>query len=92
MSEENTPSTTQIPKNENWKTILTIVFLVVLWPIGLILTWFLAPWKRKVKIIITVALFAVLFISLMAMERIATTIDPESIIEFLERFRQAPQQ
>ena len=86
------PSTVQAPKNENWKTILTIVFLIVFWPIGLILTWFLAPWKRKVKIIITVALFAVLFVFLIAMSMIATMVDPESIIELLERFRQAPQQ
>jgi len=85
------PSTVQAPKNENWKTILTIVFLIVLWPIGLILTWFLAPWKRKVKIIITVALFAALLISLIVMATIATKVDPESIIELLESFRRAPQ-
>lgn len=43
-------------KKENRKKVLTIIFLLFFWPVGLILTWFLSPWSRKVKIIITVSI------------------------------------
>lgn len=68
MSEETTPITSPDKKSspkkkKNWKTIITIIFLALpgFWPIGLILTWVLAPWRRKIKLIITV-IIAVLFI------------------------------
>jgi len=40
------------------KNILTIIFLVLILPVGLILMWTLATWSKKAKIIITVVLLA----------------------------------
>jgi len=58
MREEIKPTALQ---KRNWKSVLTVILLIVFWPLGLMLTWLLAPWRRKTKIIITV-IFAVLFI------------------------------
>ena len=57
MPEENTstiPPVPPSPKKQTWKTVLTIVFLILFWPVGIILTWTLAPWRKKAKIIVTI--------------------------------------
>jgi len=75
MSEKNTPIAPlgrQITQNQDpekkgiWKTVLTIIFLVLFWPLGLILTWFLAPWTRKTKIIITLVMLVVILVLFIA--------------------------
>jgi|GEM_PF-2523183 len=73
MPEENTSIPSPVPplpqapapqKGKTWKTVLTIVFLVLFWPIGLILIWTIAPWRRKIKIIVTLAFVAVTLVLL----------------------------
>jgi type II secretory pathway pseudopilin PulG len=48
------------PQGGTWKNVLTIVFLILLLPVGLILMWTIANWSKKAKIIITVVLLAAL--------------------------------
>lgn len=45
------------PPSKEWtgKETLSVVFLVLFLPVGLILMWAIANWSKKVKIIITVA-------------------------------------
>ena len=68
MPEENKqdPSLNQPSpqKKSDWRTVLTVIFLVLPFflPIGLILVWFLAPWRRKIKLIITLVIVGLLII------------------------------
>jgi len=39
-----------------WKNIITIIFLILVLPIGLILMWLLATWSKRTKIILTLVL------------------------------------
>ena len=48
------------PKGKTWKNVLTIIFLILLLPVGLILMWTIANWSKKAKIIITVVLLVAL--------------------------------
>jgi len=73
MLEGITPSTSSAPlppeaptpeKRETWRTVLTIIFLFIMPLVGLILTWVLAPWRRRVKIIVT-AIFAIPLIGIL---------------------------
>jgi type II secretory pathway pseudopilin PulG len=59
----STPSSTLPPpppalprKEEEWKNILTIIFLVLIPLVGIILMWVLATWSKKTKIIVTAIL------------------------------------
>lgn len=41
-------------KDESWRSILTILALILMPVIGIILTWLISGWSKKVKITITV--------------------------------------
>lgn len=59
MAEENKQINSSIPqKKAKWKSIITVICFVMpgLFPLGLILMWTIAPWEKKTKITITVAL------------------------------------
>lgn len=53
------PSTLPEKKEEEWKNVLSIVFLVAFPILGLILTWLLATWTKKTKSIITVVFIGI---------------------------------
>jgi antibiotic biosynthesis monooxygenase (ABM) superfamily enzyme len=81
-----------IPKKEkNWKSILTIISLVIFWPIGLILVWFLAPWRRKIKIIVTLIIIVLPIVSLILIVIIVLTVTGgswEGLSDFQSWFEQ----
>ncbi|RLC34647.1 MAG: hypothetical protein DRZ76_02335 [Candidatus Nealsonbacteria bacterium] len=52
------PAPSPQPKGGSWKNVLTIVFLILFLPVGLILMWTIANWSKKAKIIVTVVLLA----------------------------------
>ena len=68
MNQEPIKTSSNLPlqeqKKEEWKNILTIIFLALFPLVGLILMWLLASWSKKTKIIITAILGAIIIISI----------------------------
>ena len=58
MDQESTNIPQNLPpqKEEQWKDIISIIFLIVLPFIGLILMWLLASWSKKTKVVITLVI------------------------------------
>ena len=50
------PQDLSLQKEEQWKDIISIVFLIVFPFIGLILMWLLASWSKKTKVVITLVI------------------------------------
>jgi len=46
----------------NTKTIITVLFLIFLYPIGVVVMWFWTRWRAWVKILITLPIFLFLFL------------------------------
>lgn len=58
----------QIIDNNNVKKghpVLTIILLIFLWPIGLIVMWITGTFKKKVRIIVTVAFVALFIVAIL---------------------------
>ena len=64
MNQESIKMPQDLPsqKEEQWKNIISIIFLIVLPFIGLILMWLLASWSKKTKAIITFVIILVFVI------------------------------
>jgi len=76
MLEENTPHSSSAPpspedpapkKEETLNAVITIIFLFIMPLVGLILTWAIAPWSRKVKSIITAFFLVIPLIGILLM-------------------------
>ena len=52
----NPPAPPSSSKKWTWKETLTVICLVLIFPLGLILMWAIANWSKTVKIIITLLL------------------------------------
>ena len=51
-----TPQSLPPQKEEQWKDIISIIFLIALPFVGLILMWLLASWSKKTKVVITLVI------------------------------------
>jgi len=61
MNQESIKMPQDLPsqKKEQWKDIISIIFLIVFPFIGLILMWLLASWSKKTKVVITLVIIIV---------------------------------
>ncbi len=67
MNQEQTTSTpaslpSQQPNQQKIINVITIITLIFFWPVGLILMWLLTSWRKKTKIIITIAIMLIVIL------------------------------
>ena len=71
-----TPQSLPPQKEEQWKDIISIIFLIALPFVGLILMWLLASWSKKTKVVITLVITIIFVIIVIAIARpMITTLD-----------------
>lgn len=70
------------PEEGRHKTLITILLLLFISPIGLILMWIWTPWKKKTKIIVTVIMALLIVIPILVLPVIVTkALDPVNRFE-----------
>lgn len=57
---QNSPSKAASGTSQDTKTLVTVLLLIFIWPVGLIVMWVWSGWKAWIKILITVLSFLVI--------------------------------
>ena len=73
------PSPEQTSHSNDTKTIVTVLLLIFLYPIGVILMWFWTTWPKWVKLIITIP--SLLVIGGIIAAGILVTINPQRALQ-----------
>lgn len=61
MNTNNNPTQSSEVSTDT-KTIITILLLIFIYPVGLILMWFWTSWKRWVKILVSLPVILLIFL------------------------------
>ncbi len=68
--------------NEGVKTVVTVLLLIFVYPIGVIVSWFLPKWKWWVKFLVSIPM--VFFVLMIALAFMLVALNPRAQIEKAE--------